>query len=285
MTQAQPSQQHLAAGAAANSELGWQAALHCVFDAGPSKTIVRRKHIGPLTIQRPFYPEGEVAHVYLLHPPGGVVGGDQLLVDVQVNANASGLLTTPGATKFYRTEGKLACVNQRLSNSGGSLEWFPQENIFFNGANVALDTTIKTAAFSPLAFWEINCFGRRAGDLPFNEGSVVSKLSVYKGETLTLLDRFALSDGASLANATGLRTNTVSGLMLLSPLPAESVDAARAVLSSDAAFRLSTFDDMLLVRYLGNSAEHAKAGFVKIWEQQRMSLSQRKACAPRIWLT
>ncbi|MGK0229163.1 MAG: urease accessory protein [Gammaproteobacteria bacterium] len=273
------------AGTAANSEEGWQAKLHCQFDAGPNKTIVRRSHVGPLSVQRPFYPEGDVAHVYMLHPPGGVVGGDQLLVDVQVNANAAGLLTTPGATKFYRTDGKRACVKQRLANQGGSLEWFPQENIFFDGANVKLDTQVKTSSSSPLAFWEINCFGRRAGNLPFKRGSIVTKLSVYRDSILTLLDRFVLNDGATLTRSTGLRANTVSGLMLLSPLPAESVDAARSELSNESAFCMTCIDDMLLVRYLGDSAEHAKAGFVKIWTQQRMGLSKRKACAPRIWLT
>jgi urease accessory protein len=269
----------------ANSERGWQAELHCQFDAGPKKTIVRRSHVGPLSVQRPFYPEGDVAHVYMLHPPGGVVGGDQLLVNVQVNANAAGLLTTPGATKFYRTDGVGACVTQKLGNEGGSLEWFPQENIFFDGAKVELNTEIRTSSSSPLAFWEINCFGRRAGNLPYRQGSVITKLSVYRESILTLLDRFVLTDGASLASSTGLRANTVSGLMLLSPLPAESVDAARLALSADSTFCMTCIDDMLLVRYLGDSAEQAKAGFIKIWAQQRMGLSKRKACAPRIWLT
>lgn len=268
-----------------NTATGWQAELHCQLDAGPTKTIVRRHHVGPLSIQRPFYPEGDVAHVYMLHPPGGVVGGDQLRVDVQVNGNAAGLLTTPGATKFYRTDGKTAFVDQNLTNAGGSLEWFPQENIFFDGANVALNTQLVTSEASPLAFWEINCFGRRAGNLPFCQGSIVTKLSVYRDATLVLLDRFELKDGTSIGRSTGLRNNTVSGLLLLSPLPSESVDAARLALSEDSAFSLTCIDDMLLVRYLGHSAEHAKAGFVKIWAQQRMSLSQRKACAPRIWLT
>lgn len=271
--------------AAVKNDSGWHAQLHCQFDAGPSKTIVRRNHVGPLAIQRPFYPEGDVAHVYMLHPPGGVVGGDQLLLDVQVNANAAGLLTTPGATKFYRTEGKAACVSQNLNNKGGSLEWFPQENIFFDGANVELSTRIDTASCSPLAFWEINCFGRRAGDLPFTQGNVSTTLSVYRDATIQLLDRFVLTNEDALNRSTGLRGNCVNGLMLLSPLPSESVNAARAVLGAYSSFCTSCIDDMLLVRYLGDSAEQAKAGFVKLWTQHRMSLSQRQACAPRIWLT
>lgn len=267
------------------SAQGWQAKLHCQFDAGPNKTVVRRTHSGPLSVQRPFYPEGHVAHVYMLHPPGGVVGGDQLLVDVQVNPCAAGLLTTPGATKFYRTSGDTASVRQRLNSHQGSLEWFPQENIFFDGARVTLDTQISLSASSALAFWEINCFGRLAGSLPFVQGSVVSKLSVYQESVLVLLDRFVLKDAQSPGRSTGLRGKTVSGMMLLLPLPAESAQAARGLLNADSGFCMSAFDDMLLVRYLGDSAEQAKAGFIKIWEQQRMSLSKRKACAPRIWLT
>ena len=264
---------------------GWQAKLHCHFQAGPDKTIVKRSHVGPLSIQRPFYPEGDVAHVYLLHPPGGVVGGDHLSVDVQVGENASGLITTPGATKFYRTENRTAYVTQTLKNKAGSLEWFPQENIYFDGSSVQLDTEIHTTATASTVFWEINCYGRLAGNLPFTQGCVTSKLSVYQDSTLCLLDRFVLDSDESVRRSTGLRGNTVSGLMLLSPLPQESVFAARSILSSETGFCISCIDNMMLVRYLGDSAEQAKEGFVKLWAQQRMSLSQRNASLPRIWST
>ncbi len=54
---------------------GWKANLSLEFKATALRTVIsKREHKGPLAIQRPFYPEDDVCHVYLLHPPGGVVG-------------------------------------------------------------------------------------------------------------------------------------------------------------------------------------------------------------------
>lgn len=85
----------------------WRAELELWFEARANETYLsRRRHYGPLTIQRPFYPEADgTAHVYVLHPPGGVVGGDTLKSAYHVGAGARALLTTPGATKFYRSLG------------------------------------------------------------------------------------------------------------------------------------------------------------------------------------
>lgn len=265
-------------------DAGWRAQIRCDFEAGPRKTFVRRSHIGPLSIQRPFYPEGRTAHVYLLHPPGGVVGGDGLQVDVSVCEDASGLITTPGATKFYRSEGRVARVRQNLQASG-DLEWFPQENIFFNASNVNQTTHINLEKSGTLAFWEINCFGRLAGQQPFVEGRVVNKLSVHRDNRLLFHDRLVVDGQQSLSRITGLRGSSVSGMMLLSPLPAESAQTAVSLMSYDPAFSITCIDDMLIVRYVGDSSEHAKAGFTKVWSHQRMALSRRSASVPRIWST
>jgi len=105
------------------TQSSWAATLNCRFESAGSRTVVRREHTAPLSIQRPFSPEAEVAHVYLLHPPGGVVGGDQLSINATCDNNAAGLITTPGANKFYRSNGQVAKVAQHLEIQGGSLEW------------------------------------------------------------------------------------------------------------------------------------------------------------------
>ena len=82
---------------------GWRAELSLGFtaepvvdgprDGAPAAPLTRlttRAHRGPLVVQRPFYPEGPgVPHVYLLHPPGGIVGGDSLRVEVSVGHRPS----------------------------------------------------------------------------------------------------------------------------------------------------------------------------------------------------
>ena len=119
-----------------HQKIGWSANLSLGFQLIEDKTVLaHRARKGPLAVQRPFYPEGGTCHVYLLHPPGGVVGGDSIIINAKVGNQAEALVTTPGATKFYRSAGSIAFQNQNLSISkDGCFEWFPQENIFFPGA-------------------------------------------------------------------------------------------------------------------------------------------------------
>src|ERR1044072_1784713 len=140
---------------------GWQAELRLRFAVPPSQTRTRlaeRSHRGPLVVQRPFYPEGDPCHVYLVHPPGGVVGGDELRFDVQVDAGAHALITTPAATKFYRCKSPTLQA-QELRAAGASLEWLPQENIFHRGALTHTATRVHLDAATKFIGWEIACPG------------------------------------------------------------------------------------------------------------------------------
>src|SRR5262245_44590058 len=94
---------------------GWRAELDLEFAARDGKTVLaRRRHLGPLVVQRPFHPEGGVCHLYLIHPPGGIVGGDHLSCRIAVAPAAQALLTTPAATKFYRSAGATAVQQQEI---------------------------------------------------------------------------------------------------------------------------------------------------------------------------
>ena len=131
---------------AAASPGGWQARLSLGFRRQNARTILeRRAHQGPLRVQRPFYPEGgSVCHVAILHPPGGVVGGDELRIDAALDAESRALLTTPAAGKFYRSAGPVARQTQRLTvAAGATLEWLPQENIVYSGARVHALTRVE----------------------------------------------------------------------------------------------------------------------------------------------
>jgi urease accessory protein UreH len=112
------------------------------LSAGRRKTtLASRRHVGPLTVQRPFYPEEETCHLYLLHPPGGIVGGDELTISATIDPGCHTLITMPGASKFYRSSGAQARLQQTLTLAENStLEWLPQDAIFFPGANAALST-------------------------------------------------------------------------------------------------------------------------------------------------
>lgn len=263
----------------------WKAHLHCHFQPGPSRTIVRREHLGPLTIQRPFYPEGDIAHVYILHPPGGVVAGDSLRVSIKADAQSAALVSTPGAARFYRSDNGVAGVTQDIECNDASLEWLPQENIFFNGCDAQLTTNIAINGNASLAWWEINCFGRTRGNAPFTQGSVQNTVQITSDSNQLLLDRFQINSKHGLSMSCGMRLNSVSGTLVLTPVHAETLDIVRQLTGDVDGFSSTFFDGLLLVRYLGNSSQSAKSGFIGIWSSLRQLLNNTPPQLPRLWAT
>ncbi|HSP31384.1 MAG TPA: urease accessory protein UreD, partial [Halomonas sp.] len=98
---------HVASGHRFDQGRHWAAslALTCAQRDGATR-MVQARHHGPLRVQRPFYPEGrdQACHVYVLHPPGGLVSGDALTINARVASGAHALLTTPAANKLYKAD-------------------------------------------------------------------------------------------------------------------------------------------------------------------------------------
>ncbi|WP_175573293.1 urease accessory protein UreD, partial [Pseudomonas aeruginosa] len=82
----------------------WHAQLELAYArAGDATRPVTRRHAGPLRVQKHLYAEGpEVCQHILVHPPGGIAGGDSLAFDVRLGERAWAQLTSPGAAKWYR---------------------------------------------------------------------------------------------------------------------------------------------------------------------------------------
>jgi urease accessory protein len=176
---------------------GWQASLALQFCHTPEKTLLHSaRHVGPLTVQRPFYPEDETCHLYLLHPPGGIVGGDELDISVHLQANSHVLITMPGASKFYRSSGPKARLVQRFQlDENAMLEWLPQDTIVFPGANAALKSVFHLHATSTLLAWELYCLGRPVMQETFSHGTLESRLEVWRDGEPLLIERQHLTDG------------------------------------------------------------------------------------------
>src|SRR5690606_8752227 len=143
----------------------WGARLRIGITRSGQRSILGEvAHEGPLRIQRPFYPEGvELCHLYLLHPPGGLVSGDHLQIDARVESDAGALITTPSAGKVYRAnaQGTPQVQQTRLEvAAGASLEWLPQENILFGQAAAVLETEIHLQPSARMIAWELVCLGR-----------------------------------------------------------------------------------------------------------------------------
>ena len=281
---------------------GWQAKLNLAFEQRAqhdepknSRTVLTNKqHFGPLVVQKPFYPEGAVCHVYIIHPPGGVVGGDTLSINVTNHHQSQALITTPAANKFYRSGGPVAQLDQTLTiEENASLEWLPQETILFNGCAVHSTTRINLNPNSRFTGWEITCLGRPASGEAFNHGEFRQRYEIYKEDKPLFIERAFLKGGHPILQAAwGLQNFTVTATMTVYPADKTLLELARAAISehaiiknNNALYSATLIDQVLVCRYLGHHAEQAKQIFTSVWAALRPACLHREACMPRIWKT
>lgn len=264
---------------------GWEAHLHLRLRGGANRTVLaRREHRGPLVVQRPFYPEGDCCHLYLVHPPGGLVSDDRLMLEVDACDAARVLLTTPAATKFYRARESIpASLSQSLRVDGSHLEWLPQETIVFEGAHARASTRVELTGESAFIGWEILCLGRPAAGEGFASGSIHQDFELWRDGTPLLLDRLRLAPGAALDAPWGLEGARAMGSLLAWPATPADRDAVRALVDEELACTL--VDGVLLARSLAAQGETVRRRLELVWRTLRPRLLRREPHAPRIWST
>lgn len=271
---------------------GWAARLALGFRRDGARTVLaRRSSLGPLQVQRPFYPGGGRCDVYLLHPPGGIVGGDRLEIDIDAGTETHVLLTTPAAGKFYRSAGPIAEQRQCLKvRRGALLEWLPQETIVFSGAQARSTTRIELDADARVIAWEILCLGRPASSEGFGSGRFEQFMELYREGRPLLLERNRYDGGGALQAARwGLGGRPVSAILLASDRNRDDVAAVREALrvaDPDLA-GVSCVDGVLIVRYVGGCSERAKTCLTRAWQvlQDPAVSNAAQAGQPRIWAT
>jgi urease accessory protein len=279
------------------TQSGWRARLDLSLDNVNGVTgITRRRHVGPLLVQRAFYPEGaparapmgEPCHVYLVHPPGGVASGDVVRLDVEVNRGAHVLLTTPAAGKFYRRgPAGTAQLEQTLRADGAALEWLPQENIFYPNACVELSTVVRLIGNSRFIGWEIGCFGLPANGANLGSGDIRQGFELWLEDTPLFLDRLTVHS-TSLSARWGLADHAALGTWVGYPAGAPDLLTARAIIATtcgDSTAACTLVDGALVCRGLGRRADRLKQVFVELWKGLRPSLVGRDAVPPRVWAT
>lgn len=278
---------------------GWQAQLGLTFTQRGDKTVLKhRSQRGPLAVQRPLYPDGTTCHAYLLHPPGGVVGGDTLDIEVTLEADAQALITTPGATKFYRSNSKYARQNQKLTvKSGARLEWFPQENIFFPHAHTRLDTQIHLDSDAQFWGWEMHCFGRPALQEGFEQGHLVGKTEIFidgqrvltEGLNFVGGDKLMINKGMlsyPLAATLYIKADDIQLLELVqSLLSSRTLEAEKILGKTNWVLGVTQVEQLLIIRALGCWSEDLIDVLSDVWRMSRQHLTGVTPDNPRIWAT
>jgi urease accessory protein len=280
--------------AVATATRRWCGELQLGFarDSGGTRLVASRARM-PLALQRPFYPEGPgVCHAVILHPPGGMVSGDELIVDAELGEGSRALLTTPAAAKWYRSDGGLASQQVTLRVAAGAAgEWLPQETIVFDGARVEQRTRVELADGAHWLGWEITRFGRSACGERFESGEWRARIEVWRSGKPLWIDRQRLVGGDRLLDsAYGLAGQPVIATFTWvgGQANAELVEAARA--AWDACPRagqagVSRLRHGLVCRYRGPSSAEAREWLVAVWDLVRRVAFGQGACPPRIWNT
>lgn len=163
----------------------WHARLNLDYRRDGARTLVRHEHEGPLRVLQTLYPEGDaIAHNVLVHPPSGLVAGDTLDITLHAGTGAHGLVTTPGAARFYRSEGEPAVQRTRIAlDAGARLEWLPLEALCYSGCIGENHLLLELAPGAEMMGWDVTALGLPAAQLPFSQGSFLQHLEL-KGHWL-----------------------------------------------------------------------------------------------------
>ena len=284
----------------------WFANLVLEFSYTPVGTLLTRtKREGPLSVQKAFYPEGrDCAHIYLLHPPAGIVSGDELRISVMIKNDAHLLFTTPGAGRFYRARSnpsigdtKQVQITKMVLEANAKCENFPQETIVYEGADGFNTVDIELTQHSVYLGWDITCLGLPDSAQPFVKGSYCQLNRLFCDGKLIYHDRIALSPSNNLlTHVAGLANNSVFATFLAyAPKKLknryqrkELVERLRGKIIQENAqenISITDIDGLLVIRYLGAHAQQCKQLFISLWEILRPLLANKVALQPRIWHT
>lgn len=265
----------------------WKAELSLGFTQRGARTVLSERRVeGPLVVQKALYPEGDaVCHAIVVHPPGGIAGGDELSLNTRIERNSNALLTTPGASKWYRSAGPWA--SQRLSlQVEGTLEWLPRETIVFSGARAELGCRVALGAQARYIGWEILCLGRRGSGERFDMGEVRIETAVIRDARPLLLERGRIeANGRLMHSPAGLGGRSVFGTLLAAAPSMENEFLRDCREEMPDSIAMTLLPGLLVARYLGDSSEEAFRCFTALWSKLRPALLGRPAVEPRIWST
>jgi len=275
--------------------MAWRGSLAIDYRLRDERTIAHDRHDGPLRVLRALHPEGGVCHSVLVHPPGGVVGGDELAIELTLGEGAHALVTTPGATRFYRSAGATATQTLlAVAAAASRLEWLPLETIAYSGCMASNALRFELAPGAEMIGWDITALGLPESERPFEAGRFTQSIEL-PGRWLER-GSIAASDDRLLDSPLGWAGRRVLATMWfasgdsLDPARSDALlDAARA---AAAAHSLATTtgatspqQGVIVVRALAARVEPAMELLQRIWRAWRPLAWGVAATPPRVWST
>ncbi|PXW92852.1 urease accessory protein [Sphaerotilus hippei] len=280
--------------------MGWQGHLQLDYrldsSSSPPRTIAQDRHRGPLRVLQRLYPEGpSVCHHVLVHPPGGIVGGDELVVDIDMAPGTHALITTPGATRYYRSAGEEALQRVRAQvRDGARLEWLPLETIAYRSCRARNQLRFELAPGAEMIGWDVLALGLPAAGEAWTQGTYQQHLELpgvwLESARIDATDRRLLDSPLGWAGHRVLGTLWMAAGSALSParrteLVASAHDAIQASGLGDQAGVSSTHGEVVVLRVLAGRVEPLMQLLTQVrarWRQLGWGL---EAAPPRIWRT
>jgi urease accessory protein len=218
---------------------------------------VRRRESGCLRARFPNS-DANTLEAVILNTAGGIAGGDQLALDIEVGRGAGITIATAAADKVYRSLGPDATIDVRLSiDPSGKLRWLPQEMILFDGARVRRSITIDLAEEATVILAEAVVFGRSAMGERLSAGAFFDRWRVRRGGKLVYAETVRLDGmiGEKLAQAAVAANAAAIATVLLTPADDSAVAALRG-LSQDFAGEVgvSCWNGVTVVRFCAQDA-------------------------------
>ncbi|MDX1347690.1 MAG: urease accessory protein UreD [Thiomicrorhabdus chilensis] len=275
-----------------NMTTGWKGFLSFSFVEVNDKTVVKdKKHFGPLVLQRPYYQEKDRPSVLVLHPPGGVVGGDSLELNVSFQPRSKGMVSTPAATKFYRSDGRLAIQNQTINLSENvEVEWLPQETLFFNQSVVR--NSLKLVLDRPgnkFIAWDIVGLGRPLSGEGFELGELHQSFEVWVEDRLVFVDRLKISPQSAVLNSdSALAGHSLFATALFyqdDPSEQKRLLEMLQAVKWPLAVGVTQLDSLVVMRVLASELDEIKQVLFDAWKIARPVVFDVPVVKPRIWNT
>jgi urease accessory protein len=276
----------------------WQAKLTLCFAGREGKTVlIDNAHTGPLRVQKALYPESnDICHAVVVHPPAGIAGGDALNIQISLQTNAHAVISTPGATQWYKSNAEQAAVMDVALQLGehAKLDWLPQENILFNGSHAQLQTQLNIAPSASAIGWDVCMLGRTAKGETWRQAALQQRSRITRGGKVLWIEH------SDLTSDDRLRSNTaaLSGHCIIGTLWAVGEQANSALAQafatalpyrSDLKAGVTCLNDeyttggVLLLRVLGDDMQTVRACMVDAWLRLRPLIHGVQGVPLRLW--
>ncbi len=276
--------------------MGWHGRLELDYRRDGDTTQAHDRHDGPLRVLQRLYPEGPaICHHVLVHPPGGMVGGDTLDVALTLAEGSHAVITTPGAARFYRSEGAVAVQQVHASlGSAARLEWLPLETLAYSGCHGENRLSFSLADGAEMLGWDVLALGLPAAEQPFVRGLYRQHLEIpgvwLERGTLAADDKVLLDSPLGLAGQRVLGTLWFAAGTALAAARREALlEVARDLAAPHTLARqagaTAPNDRVVVLRAVAERVEPLMDLFKAVRNSWRAQAWALEAVAPRIWTT